>query len=247
MKKIVLTIAAITVLGFGLLITSCEKAPVPTAIFSTTIDGLDATFTNYSKDADSYAWNFGDGGSSSDVSPTHTFAENGDYLVSMTATGEGGENTMTETVTIDASSIVGTWAIDSSFQRATAYGTYTQDTPVPSAAATAPWAIYIFTGLTDTVSTSCVLELVEDGTVLVNGAASTTTWSEENGVATFVSGTYPGVQITGELNDLEHLVIEAVNLGLLSTFPAEIIPEQAAPYVDVTNVDLYRFITSLVE
>jgi PKD repeat protein len=248
MKKIALTIAAIAVLGFSLLITSCEEAPVPTAIFSTTIDGMEVTFINSSEDADSYTWDFGDGGSSIEMNPVHTYAANGDYPVSLTAKGEGGEDVMTQTVTIDVSPFIGTWAIDSSYQVATAYGNYTVGTEVTGEAG-APSAIYIFAGVTDAAATSCTLELVddEDGTVLVNGAASTTTWTEESGVITLVTTTFAGVLITGEINDLDHLVIECGDLGLLSQFPDELIPEEAKPHAGFTNIDSWRFICSIVE
>jgi PKD repeat protein len=249
MKKIALSIAVLTVLSVSLLITSCEEAPVPTAIFSTSIDGMDVTFTNSSKDADTYAWSFGDGGSSTDMNPVYTYAANGDYPVSLTAMGEGGEDMMTQTVTIDVSAFINTWMVDSSYQVATAYGTYTQGSAISSAAATAAYAIYIFAGITDLVATSCTLELVddEDGTVLVNGAASTTTWTEESGVATLVTTTFPGALITGEINDLDHFVIECGDMGLFSQFPDELIPEEAKLHAANTNIDSWRFITSLVE
>jgi PKD repeat protein len=248
MKKIALSIAALTVLSLSLVISSCEKAPVPTAIFSTSIDGMDVTFTNSSKDADTYAWNFGDGGSSSDLSPVHTYAENGDYSVSLTASGEGGQDVMTQTVTIDVSAFLGTWMVDSSFQVATAYGTYVAETPIPGAAS-APFAIFIFAGTTDAAATSCTLELVDDddGTVLVNGAASTTTWTEESDVITLVTTTFAGVLITGEINGVGHLVIECGDMGLLSQFPDDLIPAEAKPHAANTNIDSFRFITSLVE
>lgn len=248
MKKIALSFAALAVLSLSLLVTSCEDAPVPTAIFSTTIDGMDVTFTNSSTDADTYAWNFGDGGSSAEMNPAHTYAENNDYSVTLTAIGEGGENMMTQTVTIDVSPFIATWAIDSSFQVATAYGTYTAGS-AGTAETSSPFAVYIFAGTTDADATSCTLELVddEDGTVLVNGAASTTTWSQEGDVITLVTSTFVGVLITGEINGLGHLVIECGDMGLMSQFPVEIIPAEAAPHAAFTNIDSWRFITSLNE
>jgi len=246
MKKIALPIAALAVLSLGLLVTSCEDAPVPTAIFSTTIDGMDVTFTNSSTDADTYSWDFGDGSSSTEMNPVHSYAENDDYSVSLTATGEGGEDMMTQTVTIDVSAFIGTWMVDSSYQVATAYGNFTTGTAV-SGAFSAPYAIFIFSGVTDAAATSCTLELVDDGSVLVNGAASTTTWTEDNEVITLVTTTFAGVLITGEINDLDHLVIECSDMGLMNQFPDELIPEEGKPYADFTNIDSWRFVTSLVE
>ena len=249
MKKIMkfsFAIVALSIFGLATLVTSCEDPPVPTAIFSTTIDGMDVTFTNSSTDADTYAWDFGDGGSSIEMNPLHTYAANGDYSVSLTASGEGGDDIMTQTVTIDVSAFIATWMVDSSFQVATAYGNYTVGTAVP-ADASAPYAIYIFAGVTDAAATSCTLEMVDDGTVLVNGAASTTTWTEDNSVITLVTTTFAGVLITGEINNSDHLVIECGDMGLLSQFPDELIPEEAKPHAGFTNIDSFRFITSLVE
>jgi PKD repeat protein len=245
-SKITFTIALLSVFGLATLFTSCEKDAVPTAIFSTSIDGMEVTFTNSSKDASSFAWDFGDGDNSTEMNPVHTYAENGDYQVSLTANGDGGTNVMTQTVTIDVSAYIATWMVDSSYQVATAYGNYTTGTAIPGAFAAA-WAVYIFSGVVDLTATSCTLELVDDGTVLVNGAASTTSWTEENGVATLETTTFSGVAITGEFNDAGHLIINCGSMGLLSQFPDEMIPEQAKPHAANTNVDSWRFITSIVE
>ncbi len=43
----------------------------------------------------SYAWTFGDGGTSTLVAPSHSYAAAGIYTVSLTVTGPGGSNTLT--------------------------------------------------------------------------------------------------------------------------------------------------------
>jgi hypothetical protein len=78
-------------------LTSCKK-PVPVADFTVTVDGLVATFTNASTDATTYVWDFGDGQTSTEASPVHTYADYGLYSVELTATGEGGEGTVTKDV-----------------------------------------------------------------------------------------------------------------------------------------------------
>lgn len=78
-------------------LTSCKK-PVPVADFTFTVDGLVATFTNASTDATTYVWDFGDGGTSTEASPAHTYADFGLYSVKLTATGEGGEDIVTKDV-----------------------------------------------------------------------------------------------------------------------------------------------------
>ncbi len=62
--------------------------PLPiTATFSTIKDTFDITetvvFTNASLNAVDYSWDFGDGNTSSQANPSHTYAQIGDYLVSL--------------------------------------------------------------------------------------------------------------------------------------------------------------------
>jgi PKD repeat protein len=51
---------------------------------------LEVTFTNFSQNATSYSWNFGDGNTSTVESPTHTYAAVGNYNVVLTATNSVG-------------------------------------------------------------------------------------------------------------------------------------------------------------
>ncbi|NTW23482.1 MAG: PKD domain-containing protein [Lentimicrobium sp.] len=50
-----------------------------------TTNFLEVTFTNFSQNATSYSWNFGDGTSSTETSPTHTYAAAGTYAIVLTA------------------------------------------------------------------------------------------------------------------------------------------------------------------
>jgi xanthomonalisin len=77
----------------------------PVASFSSTTSGLTASFTDTSTDSDgsivSHAWNFGDGGTSTSTSPSHTYASAGTYTVSETVTDNGGATgTKTASVTV---------------------------------------------------------------------------------------------------------------------------------------------------
>lgn len=63
------------------------KIMKPTADFTTSSDGKNVSFTNNSQMAGSYIWDFGDGYFSDAPSPTHTYAQSGDYNVSLTAIG----------------------------------------------------------------------------------------------------------------------------------------------------------------
>jgi len=57
----------------------------PSPNFDFIIDGLSVSFQNTSSDADRYTWSFGDGNTSSDITPTHVYTEPGLYDVSLNA------------------------------------------------------------------------------------------------------------------------------------------------------------------
>jgi PKD repeat protein len=58
------------------------------ANFEWTGEGRTLTFTNLSTDAVSYLWGFGDGTTSSETNPVHTYAEDGTYDVLLVANSE---------------------------------------------------------------------------------------------------------------------------------------------------------------
>ena len=58
---------------------------IPSAFFDYTCSGQTYYFTNHSKNADSYYWDFGDGGSSTEINPTHTYLSSGCYTVCLKA------------------------------------------------------------------------------------------------------------------------------------------------------------------
>ncbi|MGI5310557.1 S8 family serine peptidase [Rheinheimera sp. WS51] len=66
----------------------------PVADFSYGSSGLAVSFTDLSTDVNNdiaqLSWNFGDGNVSTETNPTHTYANSGDYVVSLTATDETG-------------------------------------------------------------------------------------------------------------------------------------------------------------
>lgn len=86
---------------------SCKKedpAPDPIASFQfeiSTTDWKKVTFTNFSQNAVSYSWNFGDGTSSAEKDPVHTFAGEADYTVVLTAKNKDGvEHAFQTSITI---------------------------------------------------------------------------------------------------------------------------------------------------
>lgn len=62
-------------------------------------EGL-TTFMNSSQNADNYEWNFGDGSTSDMATPTHEYAMNGTYTVTLIASNDCGSDTMTQEVEI---------------------------------------------------------------------------------------------------------------------------------------------------
>jgi len=62
-----------------------EIETLPAASFSAITSGLEVTFNNSSKDADSYQWDFGDGAGSNLANPQHSFADTGVYEVCLIA------------------------------------------------------------------------------------------------------------------------------------------------------------------
>ncbi len=73
---------------------------VPMASFSQNINGLNVDFTNTSTNGNSYSWDFGDGNSSTDFSPSHTYGMDGTYEVVLSVTNNCGTVTTMITVTI---------------------------------------------------------------------------------------------------------------------------------------------------
>lgn len=72
---------------------------MPKADFMYDQAGNDITFSNTSIHAYWYQWNFGDGNSSTDIHPQHTY-EDGEYLVTLISTNGCGSDTTTQTINI---------------------------------------------------------------------------------------------------------------------------------------------------
>lgn len=82
-----------------------EQPPAPVASFTHSApdwEGQTVTFTNTTvvSGATSYLWAFGDGATTSAISPTHTYTSSGTYAVALTVTNYGGSSVATDTVTI---------------------------------------------------------------------------------------------------------------------------------------------------
>jgi hypothetical protein len=75
----------------------------PTASGSFTTSGNVVTFSNTSSNATSYSWDFGDETNSSSANPSHAYAANGSYTVTLTAINGNCTDVTTLTVVISVS------------------------------------------------------------------------------------------------------------------------------------------------
>lgn len=67
--------------------------PYPTAAFSPSLNMFDVSFSNLSYDAVTYEWNFGDGTTSNDFEPTHTYSVEGNIDMYLVAENDCGTDT----------------------------------------------------------------------------------------------------------------------------------------------------------
>lgn len=111
-SKIRVLLSCLLLIVSVVVIQSCgdddDSKPKPTASFTpskTTAAVNEAiTFSNTSENATSYVWSFGDGTTSTEESPSKSFATAGEYEVTLSAKGAGGTNSTTVDITITAGS-----------------------------------------------------------------------------------------------------------------------------------------------
>ncbi len=89
-----------------LLVWSCAEKenpiPPPVASFNFTVTRDVVSFENISENAAEYQWDFGDGNSSEEEKPMHTYAETGEYKVILAATNtEGKTDAKTSVVVVN--------------------------------------------------------------------------------------------------------------------------------------------------
>ncbi len=80
--------------------TIITVAALPAAAFTTQATGLVANFTNTSANGTTYEWKFGDGATSNELHPTHTYTSPGTYTVELTTSNSCGAATLQQTFTV---------------------------------------------------------------------------------------------------------------------------------------------------
>lgn len=96
-------------MSLGLVVFSCKKetSDAPEACFVVSEErkvGIPILFsTSCSLNADTYHWDFGDGNSSKEAYPSHTYSEEGDYAVTLTVENSKGDtDRVTHVVIVEA-------------------------------------------------------------------------------------------------------------------------------------------------
>jgi PKD repeat protein len=83
-----------------------QVQPIPTAQFNFIANNGEVTFTNNSTNATTHFWDFGDNFSSKELAPTHQYAANGIYTVTLSESNACGVSTFQQTVVIMVSNTI---------------------------------------------------------------------------------------------------------------------------------------------
>ena len=102
-----ITLAAANEIGSNNLLRSeyINALDVPAASFAWTNNGLNISFSNTSEAGTSYMWNFGDGFSTTSVSPSHEYEAEGIYTVTLTAENDCGTSTFSDVLDLGSTGI----------------------------------------------------------------------------------------------------------------------------------------------
>ena len=95
---------------------SCQKLPDPGFNYIPSEDleaGDSIVFINSSAHAESYKWEFGDGGTSTRESPVHIYEQSGIFSVKLAAFNDAGEESTSQSITILEPTILGFYVYDS--------------------------------------------------------------------------------------------------------------------------------------
>lgn len=83
-----------------------KQANSPASLFGFSNIGNEVSFVNNSTNADTYFWDFGDGFTSTEISPIHTYQTSGEYLVSLTVSnGLCPDNVFSQSINLSVTDI----------------------------------------------------------------------------------------------------------------------------------------------
>ena len=152
-----------------------------------------------SADPPTYAWSFGDGASGTGAAPTHTYADDGTYIASVTVSdGDGGTDTATTTVTVtNVAPVIGAIGQDGPQPETLPVSFSVSATDVAGAADPITYAWDFGDGATATGSTA-THAYADDGTYTVTATAT-----DDGGAS---ASTTAAVTITNTAPAIEALV-----------------------------------------
>jgi len=81
-------------------VTAFVNSSQPDANFSSSVSGLTVNFTDLTVNPATYEWNFGDGSSSTEANPAHTYASDGTYNVTLIVVNGCGSDTIIQQVVV---------------------------------------------------------------------------------------------------------------------------------------------------
>tara|TARA_B110000046_G_C12996256_1_gene400139 strand:+ start:1060 stop:1944 length:885 start_codon:yes stop_codon:yes gene_type:complete len=98
LKLLTFIIAAVLSVAF---LSNCNKAEELVAGFTYSADELTVAFSSSSTEADTYAWDFGDGATSTQENPSHTYIAAGTYSVELSVENDEGSDSETQSVIVE--------------------------------------------------------------------------------------------------------------------------------------------------
>jgi PKD repeat protein len=94
------TLTASNAVGSSMFSINITLSGAPVIGFGSSVNELTTTFTNQTMDAITFSWDFGDGNSSIEENPIHTYDEPGNYTVILSATNACGTTTLSQQVEV---------------------------------------------------------------------------------------------------------------------------------------------------